>query len=150
MGAKKEISQIRVGELMTSDPIVISPDVSVLKVRALMKEAAIRHLPVVDEEGILGMVSDRDLAFMHNLPGVFDNVDAGDVEAALEAPVGVILKSRFLVDRDVVAVGPATSLQEAIKIIVKTGVGALPVVDDEGAVVGILSTVDILRWVADF
>ena len=139
----------RVLDLMTDDPIVITPELSVVKVLALMREAAIRHLPVVDEDGIMGMLSRRDLNFIHGVPGVFEGVKDEDLEEILEAPVGVVLKSRSLVDRDVIALDRDDELKKAVDLFVSTSVGALPVIDEDGEVVGILSAIDVLRWVAD-
>ncbi len=140
---------VYVSDLMTADPIVVEPDVALSRVLALMREASIRHVPVIDEEGIVGVVSDRDLTFIHGLPGVSDKVDDSDVEEMLAAPVAVVMKSRFLVERDVVTVAVDTPLKEAIDMLVATRVGAVPVVDDDRQVVGVLSAVDVLRWAAD-
>ena len=47
---------------MTSDPVTVTPDTSVMKASQLMKENNVRRLPVVDEKGgLVGIVSDRDL-----------------------------------------------------------------------------------------
>lgn len=139
----------RVRDLMTPDPILIDPEVPLRRVRALMNKASIRHLPVVDEKGIIGLVSDRDLIFLHAIPGVAPEFSVEKIEAILDSPVGVIMKSRFLVERDVLSVGPGDALAEAVDLFVSTGVGALPVLDEAGKVVGILSTIDILRWAGD-
>lgn len=139
----------RVRDLMTIDPILVGPEVTLRRVRALMNEASIRHLPVVDERGIIGLVSDRDLTFLHAVPGVIKEIDNARIEEILDAPVGVVMKSRFLVERDVVSVGPDDDLSRAVNLLIAAGVGALPVLDDQGQVVGILSTIDILRWIGD-
>ena len=142
-------SHLTVRDLMTEDPIVVDPEVPLSRVMGLMQEAQIRHVPVIDEQGIVGLVSDRDLAFIHSLPGVFDKVEAGDVERALSAPVAVVMKSRFLVERDVEMVRGETSLKDAVDIFVATGVGALPVIGDDEEILGVLSAIDVLRWAAD-
>lgn len=140
---------VSVRQVMTSNPIVVSPEVTIERVMALMQEASIRHVPVVDDDGILGMISNRDLSFIHSIPGVMKGVDEADVQKVLDAPVSVVMKSRFLVDRDVVTIGRDEPLTRAVDIFVASKLGALPVVDDTGGVVGILSAVDVLRWVGD-
>lgn len=140
---------IRVQDLMTVDPIVVAPEVTLERVMALMQKASIRHIPVVDEQGIVGIVSDLDLKFIHSIPGVFDSVEPGDVEDALQAPVGVVMKSRFLIDRDVTSLQARQPLKEAVDLLLGSGLRTLPVLDDDNEVVGILSAVDILRWVSD-
>ncbi len=141
-------STLVVGDIMTADPIIAEPDTTVEQVMALMQEASIRHVPIVDSGGILGVVSNRDLTFIHGLPGVFDKGGDRRIEEVLDAPVSVILKSRFLIDRDVVTIDRDAPLEQAVNILVGSKLGALPVVDDE-ELVGILSTVDVLRWTAD-
>lgn len=140
---------VRVRELMTGDPITVETDVTVERVLAIMKEAHIRHVPVVDDSGLVGVVSDRDLTFIHGLPGVLDEVEDDDVQKVLDAPISLVLKSRFLVDRDVVTLHRDEQLQEAVDIFVGSKIGAVPVVDRDDEVVGILSAVDVLRWVGD-
>jgi acetoin utilization protein AcuB len=139
----------RVMDLMTTNPITINPDVTVERVMALMQEASIRHVPVVDDQGLLGMISERDLRFIHRLPGFYDSLGGEEVQRMLDAPVGVIMKSRFLVERDVTILEPEEGLKRAIDLIISTSVGALPVVDPDGEVVGILSATDILRRLSD-
>lgn len=148
-GLQIKADDIPVRQLMTSNPIVVEPDVTVERVLAIMREASIRHVPVVDESGILGVVSDRDLTFIHGIPGVFDVIDDDDVQEALDAPVSVVMKSRFLVGRDVVTIGRDEPVQQAVNIFVGSKLGALPVVDESDSIVGVLSSVDVLRWLAD-
>lgn len=50
-----------VRELMTPTPISVSPRTSVDEARALMQQHRMRHLPVLDNERLVGMVSDRDI-----------------------------------------------------------------------------------------
>jgi CBS domain-containing protein len=52
---------IRVGEVMTSDPLTVSPSEELETCRALMKRHNFRHLPVCEGEQLLGMVSMRDI-----------------------------------------------------------------------------------------
>lgn len=146
---ENSLKELCVRDLMTADPITVSPDISIRRVLALMNEASIRHLPVVDEHGIIGLVSNRDLAFLYAIPGVVPEFDEARTQELLEAPVGVVMKSRFLVERDVLSVAPGDELAEAVDLFLSAGVGALPVLDESGQVVGILSTVDIMRWVGD-
>ncbi|RDV37214.1 CBS domain-containing protein [Bradymonadaceae bacterium TMQ3] len=139
---------MKVREVMTSDPVVVSPDTSIEAVLALMRERGIRHVPVVDTEGIVGMVSDRDLTFIHSMPGVFTMLSQADVKEVLESPVATIIKSRFLVDRDVVTVSPEDDASRAVEALLMYRVGALPVVEGE-EVVGVVSVIDVLRQAAE-
>ena len=134
--------------LMTGDPITVNATTPLGQVKAVMTEARIRHVPVVDEEGLLGVVSDRDVSFIHGIPGVFEGVGEADVERVMAAPVTKVMKSRFLVERDVETVSPQTSLNVAVEKLVANQMGSMPVVDEEGEVVGMISVVDVMRWVS--
>ncbi len=147
MSADGRIMKVR--DVMTRDPITVEAETAMGHVKALMKEASIRHVPVVDDKGLLGVVSDRDLSFIHGIPGVFEGVKPEDVEAVMEAPVKRVMKSRFLVERDVETVQPDTMLKKAIDRLLVNKVGTMPVVDEDGEVVGVLSVVDVMRWVSD-
>lgn len=150
MAANVDAATMKVSDLMTRKPITVSPDVTIRQVLALMQGASIRHIPVVDEkEGLMGMVSDRDLKFLHQIPGVFDEFSEEKIIAALDAPIGVALKSRFLVNKDVIVLRGEEKLGRAIDLFVGSGFGALPVLDADQCVVGILSVIDVLRWVGD-
>lgn len=139
---------MKVREVMTSDPVVVSPETSIEAVLLLMRERGIRHVPVVDADGIVGMVSDRDLTFIHSMPGVFTMLSPADVQGVLEEPVATIIKSRFLVDRDVVTIGPDDEVARAVEALLMYRVGALPVVEGD-EVVGVVSVIDVLREAAE-
>jgi CBS domain-containing protein len=51
----------RVSEVMTSPAVTVSPDTSLLSALALMTKRRIRHLPVVEKEAVIGVVSIGDL-----------------------------------------------------------------------------------------
>src|SRR5262249_44167840 len=53
---------MRAQDLMSPNPVTVSPEMSVAEVWDLMREHAIRHIPVLDRGALVGMLSDRDLA----------------------------------------------------------------------------------------
>ena len=50
-----------VGDIMTADPVTVSPDQSILECMQLMTEKRIRHLPVVDRQRVVGLISIGDV-----------------------------------------------------------------------------------------
>lgn len=60
-GESAEFDEVRVGDVMTTDVTTVAPDVSVTDAAALMGERRIRHLPVVENGHLLGMVGIRDV-----------------------------------------------------------------------------------------
>jgi len=127
-----------VEDCMSVDPIVVQVTETVGGVLRKLLEADVRHLPVVEDEALVGIVSDRDLqrALAHAFA-------AGEVEGAdqpLERPISTLMSS------DVISVDPETELEEVIDLMIDHKIGALPVVEaDSQKVLGIISYIDVLR-----
>ena len=120
---------------MTAEPTAIRPSTTIREALRILRDLDVRHLPVVNEDReLVGMVSDRDL---RGLPLEIELADRKTV--ALDTPVSTLMSS------DVMEVETETSLADAIDLMLDSKVGALPVVDDRGVLVGIVSYVDLLR-----
>ena len=126
-------------DLMTEDPKTVSMNATLHRAVWLLQSLDVRHLPVVDEEGTLvGMLSDRDvrgLAF----PEVLGAEYVGRVQTALEARVSSVMSS------DVISVDLEADALEIVDLMLDQKIGAVPVVDADGTLVGIVSYMDILR-----
>ena len=130
----------RVEEVMTRSPLTAHPDDLLLDAAATMQTYGIRHLPVIDGAGhIAGMLSDRDIlsAIGHPLRALDPDARA---RAAEEMRVGDVMSR----DR-ILAVTPERPCSEAARAFADASVSAVPVTDDDGALVGMLSYVDLLR-----
>ncbi len=124
-----------VRDCMTPKPITVRPESDPLAAIMLLKSGRFRHLPVVDSEGRLAGIVDRN-----------------DLELFLsQAGSPGILKRQHRVDqvmsRDVVTVRPDCPLEEAAALMVQNKIGSLPVLD-EGCVVGIITETDIFKQFA--
>jgi acetoin utilization protein AcuB len=132
-----------VQEVMTRTPYVASVRDSIRKVLGTLAEADVRHLPIVENGALVGIVSDRDLREV--VPSALDELER-PLESAriLARPVSELMSS------DVVAVNPGDDLVEAIDLMVEHRIGAVPVIDDDSAeLLGIVSYVDALRAARD-
>jgi acetoin utilization protein AcuB len=96
----------------------------------------IRHLPVVDGERVVGIVSDRDLK--KAAPSPFDRDTA---EEYLRLTSAVTIKE--VMSKDVMTTSPYTPIEEAAARMFQQRIGALPVVQN-GRLVGILTETDVL------
>lgn len=121
---------------MTHDPVVVSPRHSLADALRLTRERRIRHLPVVEDGVLVGIVSDRDVRTA--LPSPLTEPDAERVAFLERTPVEAVMK------RDVDSIGPLDTVEDAAKLMRRRRIGALPVVDAHGRVLGILSESDVL------
>lgn len=122
---------------MTPNPTTIGPDVSVEAAFIRMRSKGFRHLLVVDENRLVGIVTDRDL----RRPDLSDEPDGWHSLYDLRDDYEV----RYVMTESVHTVRPQERLEKAVDLMVEHKFGALPVVDKLGAVVGILSAHDALR-----
>lgn len=121
-------------DIMTNDPRTIREDESVTDALELLEQLDVRHLPVVDDEGnLVGMLSDRDLRPLRS------ERDDEDAIRRARTPVADVMTSA------VVSVTSDAELEEVVELMLEHRIGAIPVVDGEGQVVGIVSYVDVLR-----
>jgi acetoin utilization protein AcuB len=125
---------------MTRRVITIGPKTSVFEAQDLMAKHRVRHLPVVEEgDKLIGIVSDRDLRSA--LPfHCFKEGLSCEEKQKLEG-----LKAEDIMTRKVFTIPPGYTIQDALLMIQNAKVGALPVVDDDGRLKGILSVRDLLR-----
>jgi len=135
---------MRVEDLMTSKVFTVEQHDLIDRVFFLIHYERIRHLPVVEKGKVIGIVSDRDL---YKALGPKSNSNA------IEAPTGtgtaelhvIPKKVQHIMHRGVITVSRDTYASEAAAIMADNKIGALPVVDKDNKLVGILSSTDILR-----
>jgi acetoin utilization protein AcuB len=127
-----------VRDWMTADLVVATPQTSVLYARRLLARHDIRHLPVVDGSRLAGIVSDRDLRVGDRVLAAVLAPLQSDLVGGRDRPIEAIMS------QPVHTVAPSETLAAAAKLMLGSGVSALPVID-EGRLVGILTTSDCLR-----
>jgi CBS domain-containing membrane protein len=129
--------RLKVADLMTRDVVTLEEDDSLADARRSMERGRFRHLPVVREGRLVGLVTHRDLLAASF--SVFEDVDARD-ERRLFAQIPV----RELM-HDAVTVTPGTPVREAARLMLDQEFGCLPVVAHDDQLVGILTDADFLR-----
>jgi acetoin utilization protein AcuB len=121
---------VMVAQLMTPAPIVaVAPDDPLAEAARLLERAGCRHLAVVDKEELVGLLSDRDLLSAQ-----------GDYDPK-------VTRCGELMSTPPSCVWPWLDAARAGEQLLERHIGALPVVDDRG-VVGMLSEIDLLAYVA--
>ncbi len=129
---------LKVSNFMTSKVLVANPDDGIRKTFFRMRENDVRHMPVVDaDRKLVGIISDRDLrrpewvdeapdlSHIYNLD---DNLSVGD-----------------LMTRNVMVAHTYDTIAKATKTLTQHRFGALPVLNKEEDLVGMLSSVDLLK-----
>jgi len=130
-----------VSEWMTKKVLSITPDASVSDAVKLMKENSIKHIPVVSEDRIKGILSDRDIKEFS--PSKATTLDIYELNYLLaNTRVKDIMKS------SVFTTTPDTPVEEAAMIMHDQNIGCLPVVENS-RLVGIISDKDIFRVLID-
>lgn len=129
-----------VTEMMKTDLVAVNPETKLSEARTLMMEGNFRHLPVVDAEGkLVGIVTDRDMRDAHPSSLLDDESYQKTLDKVMQHTISEIMTA------EPITVAPYYTLQDTLLIIGKKKVGALPVVDEEGQLKGIMSTRDLLR-----
>lgn len=128
-----------VSELMTPGPVTITHDQTVGRAMELMARYNIRRLPVTKDGKLAGIISDRDVRQMAGRPSLKLSKTDED-EAYLELPVEEVMTLNVITIRE------KQTVEDAIRTMVKHKISGLPVVDREGAMVGILSEQDVLKF----
>lgn len=126
----KSIPQIQ--RFMTTAPETISPTQTLKDAHVIMRERQIRHLPVVEGDRLVGLLTDRDLKLVQSLHGV-------DPAAVIAADV---------MASDVYTVKPDAALDEVVGEMASKKYGSA-IVMQNGKVVGIFTTVDVCNAFAE-
>ncbi|MBZ2171021.1 CBS domain-containing protein [Nitratidesulfovibrio sp. SRB-5] len=126
-------------EWMTKDVITVTPDTSMMKASKILKENRIRRLPVVDAEGrLIGIVSDRDIK--EASPSKATTLDMHELYYLLSE-----IKVKDIMTRDPFTVRADDTVETVALNMIEKRIGGLPVIDDAGKLVGIISDSDVFK-----
>src|SRR5262245_51954679 len=114
---------VRLRDVMVKDVVVVGSSTTLLDVARRMRDTNVGMLPVVDGGQLRGIVTDRDLVVRAMASGM--------------EPGATLVSS--LVSTDVIAGGPDWTLDQAIAAMTTAQIGRLPVTDDRGAVLGVVT-----------
>jgi CBS domain-containing protein len=116
-------------DVMTSDPCTIDADKSVAYAAKMMRDEGVGLAPIVEGDKLIGMLTDRDIAIRVVAEGKDpDQVTVGEVAS-----------------KQVVTIDPQQELHEALRIMAKHQVRRLPVVEEDGRLVGVVAQADVAR-----
>lgn len=126
---------------MTPDPITVSPDEAFPEAMHLIRKHDIRHLPVVKNGHVVGIVVESDL--LSNQPSPATSLSVYEIYSLLEK-----LRISQIMTRPVITVEGNCPIEEAARIMVENSISCLPVMDED-RLVGIITETDIFKVLVD-
>ncbi|WP_339918790.1 CBS domain-containing protein [uncultured Flavobacterium sp.] len=130
---------VPVSVIMTKNVIKLNLSDDLTKAEALFKKHKIRHIPVVNNHKIIGLLSYTDLLRVSYADAVDDQ--AKDVESIVfnMFTVGQVMA------KDIIEISSETTIKEAAEILANNEFHALPVCDNE-VLIGMVTTTDLMRY----
>ncbi|MGH3002266.1 MAG: CBS domain-containing protein [Gaiellaceae bacterium] len=116
-------------DLMTEHPRTISTDSSIVDAAKLMREEDAGVAPITDGDRLVGVVTDRDIA----------------VRVVAEGKDPASTKVEEIASKKLVTIDPQQDLDEALRLMASHQVRRLPVVSEDGKLIGILAQADVAR-----
>ncbi len=131
-----------VKDFMTKNPVTVTPDTSFNEALRIMRDNRIRRLPVLEGGKLVGIVTEKDLLYAS--PSKATTLDIWELHYVLSK-----LKVDEIMTRNVITVEEDVPLEEAARIMAENKIGALPVLNSEGDLVGIITETDIFKIFID-
>jgi acetoin utilization protein AcuB len=126
-----------VQDVMQTKVFTVTPDTTLPEALRLTGQRGIRHLPVLDDDRLVGIVSDRDLK--RAMASTATSLEAHELRYLLDR-----LRIGEIMTQAVVTVGPMLPIEAAARLMIQDKIGALPVTDT-GQLVGLVTETDVLR-----
>ena len=129
-------SWMKVVDIMTKQPLTVTPMETIGQADELMSTNNIRQIPVAEAAELVGIVTDRDVrSFLSG--SLLESPEAR--EKALNTKISEIMTT------EPITVSPEDDLEEAVELLIEEKFGGIPVVDKSAGLVGIVTYVDVLR-----
>jgi CBS domain-containing protein len=149
--AKRRLKKrILVKDVMTKNVIAVKKDTKVSELIEILTKNRISGVPVVDEENrVIGIVSEADLLFTTKTGKIrglreFLKRLIGEEYSTLATPLSGDLKVEDIMTSPVITASPDMDIEEASKILSEKRIKRLPVVDENGKLIGIITRHDLV------
>ena len=133
--------KVPVSSIMTQNVVKLNLKDDLTKAESLFKKNKIRHIPVVNGNRIIGMLSYTDLLRI-------SFVDAVDDDEIIDATVYNMFTVEQVMAKNLVTINPDTTIKEAAEILSNREFHALPVCEGD-LLVGIVTTTDLIKYLID-
>jgi acetoin utilization protein AcuB len=125
-----------VKDWMTTDVITINPDDTVLDALHAMRENKLRRIPVVENKKLVGIITEKDIKTFS--PSKASTLDIYEMHNIL---ADTLVKD--VMTKNVITVSPDDPIEKAALILRDKRIGGLPVVNDKGELLGIITAIDV-------
>ena len=132
------LENVLVRQCMTYPVITVTPNMSIRLAQCAMHDNHIRHLPVLQGDLLVGILSSGDIR--RAMPSNATSLSIWEIHALWDRVTVEEAMTSYLV-----TVNPNTTILEAIRLLYEYRFNSLPVVDDQGQLLGILTEVDVFR-----
>jgi len=120
-------------DAMSSNPCSIDADKPVAYAAKMMRDEDVGFAPIVEGDRLVGTLTDRDIA----------------VKVVAEGRDPESVKVREVASTDVVTIDPQQDLDEALRLMAQNQVRRLPVVEEDGRLVGVVAQADVAQHASD-
>ena len=128
--------------LMTTEVITLNLSDSLYTAEKRLRTNHIRHIPVVEDEKLIGLISLSDLKRI-------SFIDAYSKDGTEDTPIYNMLSIQDLMIKNPITVTPDTTIEEVAKLLASEEFHSLPVVENDNRLVGIVTTTDLLHFYID-
>lgn len=136
-------THVPITHIMTSQLHTVNKEASLAEVERIMKRHHIRHVPIVEEESIIGIVSLTDLQRLSYTGSFAEVEESGDDDVAIYD----ILTLEQVMVRNPFCIQKTATVGDACDVLIRMDFHALPVVDGH-ELLGIVTTTDLLRYLS--
>ena len=137
---------MKVRDLMTTDPLTVSPDTLLKEAARTMVRNRVSGLPVLSDGAVVGIVTEGDFLRQEanrDQPYRFSLLDALFGEGPSNPPAAEIVAE--VMTETVISTTPEVKIGEAARIMVARGLKRLPVLNEDGDLIGIISRADVVN-----
>jgi CBS domain-containing protein len=131
-----EGARMKAQEIMTSDPVYVTPDTPIQEAAQMMKNQNVGMLPVIGGDGsrnLVGVITDRDITIRHVAEG----------HSSADCPV------REAMTENVTTCRPDANIDEVMDVMGREQVRRIPIVDERGSLVGVVAQADVVLHARD-
>ena len=125
---------------MSTELIFVDENISIINAIKIMKDKRIRRLPILKEERLIGIVTDRDLK--EASPSTATSLDVHELYSVVSE-----IKVKDVMSKDPATVLPDDTIMKAASIMLENRISGIPVLSEEGKLVGIITETDIFKLV---